>query len=181
MEVGGVGYLVQVAPGAPGLPAELGVPVFLHVHMHVRDDAIILYGFPDREMRLAFEALIATHGIGPSVAMSILGVHTPGALRRIVAAGDADALTLVPGIGKKTAARLLLELKAKLDVDDLDVDAADLDLVAANGSARGEVRAALAGLGYGPEEVRDAVRELPDDGAVGELLRAALKHLAAAR
>lgn len=180
VEVGGVGYRVQVSPGAPGLPAELGSPIFLHVHTHVRDDAIVLYGFPDRDARACFEALIATHGIGPAVALNILSVHTPSALSRIVAMADADALTLVPGIGKKTAARLLLELKAKLDVDDLDVDGAPVDL-AANGSVRGEVRAALAGLGYGPDEVRDAVRDLPDDGAVADLLRHALKQLASMR
>ena len=179
VEVGGVGYRVQVSPGAPGLPGELGAPVFLHIHTHVRDDAIVLYGFPDRDTRACFEALIATHGIGPAVALNILSVHSPSALQRIVGTGDADALTLVPGIGKKTAARLLLELKVKLDVDDLD--GGDVDLGAPNGSARGEVRAALAGLGYGPEEVRDAVRELPDEGPVGELLRHALKHLASVR
>jgi len=176
VEVGGVGYRVQVSPGLPG---ELGAPVFLHIHTHVRDDAIVLYGFPDRDTRACFEALIATHGIGPAVALNILSVHSPSALQRIVGTGDADALTLVPGIGKKTAARLLLELKVKLDVDDLD--GGDVDLGAPNGSARGEVRAALAGLGYGPEEVRDAVRELPDEGPVGELLRHALKHLASVR
>jgi Holliday junction DNA helicase RuvA len=181
VEVGGVGYRVHVSPGTPGLPAELGGPVFLHIHTHVRDDAIVLYGFPDRDTRACFEALIATHGIGPAVALNILSVHSPGALQRIVASGDGDALILVPGIGKKTAARLLLELKVSLDVDNLDLDGAEVDLAAANGSARGEVRAALAGLGYGPEEVRAAVRELPDDGAVGDLLRAALKHMAAAR
>ncbi len=181
VEVGGVGYRVQVSPGAPGLPAELGAPLFLHVHTHVRDDAIILYGFPDRDTRACFEALIATHGIGPAVALNILSVHSPSALQRIVGSGDAESLTLVPGIGKKTAARLLLELKAKLDVDDLDLDGGDVGTAGANGSPRGEVRAALAGLGYGPDEVRDAVRDLPEEGPVGDLLRHALKHLASVR
>ena len=181
VEVGGVGYRVHVAAAGSGVRAELGSPVFLHVYTHVRDDAIVLYGFPDRAARACFEALIATHGIGPAVALNILSVHSPTALTRIVANADADALTLVPGIGKKTAARLLLELKAKLDLDDFDLDGAEVDLGAVNGSARNEVRAALAALGYGPDEVRDAIRELPDEGAVGDLLRAALKHLAAAR
>lgn len=181
VEVGGVGYRVQVSPGEPGLPAELGAPVFLHVHTHVRDDAIVLYGFADRDTRACFEALIATHGIGPAVALNILSVHSPRALQRIVGSGDAEALTLVPGIGKKTAARLILELKAKLDIDDLDLTTTAAERAGANGDGRSEVRAALAGLGYAPDEVREAVRELPDDGPVGDLLRAALKHLAAAR
>ena len=182
VEAAGVGYRVLVPSGAHALLGELGNQIFLHVHTHVRDDAIVLYGFPTRDERACFEALIGTHGVGPSVALAILSVHSPSALRRAVATDDADALTLVPGIGKKTAARLLLELKPRLGgVDD------DLDLVAVGASAdaapsaRGEVRAALAGLGYAAEEVREAVRHLPDEGSVEDLLRLALKHLAVAR
>jgi holliday junction DNA helicase RuvA len=183
VEVAGVGYRVQVPTSAHGVLGDLGAPVFLHVHTHVREDALVLYGFPSRDERACFEALIGTHGVGPSVAMAILSVHSPAALRRAVASDDTDALTLVPGIGKKTAARLLLELKTRLDVGD-DVD---LEIVASGGrtvggtSARSEVRAALAGLGYGADEVRDAVRELPDEGEVEVLLRSALRQLAAAR
>ena len=184
VEVSGVGYRVQVPTSAHGVVGDLGSPVFLHVHTHVREDALVLYGFPTRDERACFEALLGTHGVGPSVALAILSVHSPAALRRAVAADDAAALTLVPGIGKKTAARLLLELKTRLDVDD---DLADLEIVASGGrtvggtSPRSEVRAALAGLGYGADEVRDAVRELPDDGEVEVLLRSALRQLAAAR
>lgn len=179
VEVGGVGYRVTVPASAHGRLGEPGSPVFLHVHTHVREDALILYGFPSREEMGCFETLIGTRGIGPSAALAILGVHSPAALRRAIATEDADALTLVPGIGKKTAARLLLELKASFDSDDSEID---LVPVGANGAgSHAEVKAALAGLGYSADEVREAVRALPEDGAVEELLRSALRQLAGAR
>lgn len=179
VEVGGVGYRVTVTPSVLGT-AELGGPVFLHVHTHVREDALVLFGFAARDERACFEALLGAHGVGPSLAMAILSALSPAALQRALLADDVDALTAVPGVGKKTAARLLIELKAKLDLD------LDVDLVAVGGgttpaSARSEVRAALAGLGYGPDEVREAIRELPDDGPVEDLLKTALQQLATVR
>ncbi len=183
VEVGGVGYRVQVPTSAHGLLGELGSPVFLHVHTHVREDALVLYGFPSADERVAFEALLGTHGIGPAVALNILSVHSPPALRRAVATDDVDGLMLVPGIGKKTAARLLLELKSRLDID-LPSETAFV-VVGSDGdtgpSARNEVRNALAALGYGIDEVREAVRSLPEDGTVEDLLRSALRQLAVAR
>ncbi len=180
VEVGGVGYRAVVPSGAAGMLDDVGSPVFLHVHTHVREDAIVLYGFPTRDERVCFEALIGAHGVGPSVALALLSVHTPVALRRAVAADDVGALTLVPGIGPKTATRLLVELKSRLDADE-----PALAVVGRPGGepapARQEVRAALVGLGYGPDEIRRAVAGLPDEGTVEGLLRRALKDLAAAR
>jgi Holliday junction DNA helicase RuvA len=181
---GGVGYRVQVPTSAHHVLGELGSPVFLHVHTHVREDALVLYGFPTADERVAFEALLGTHGIGPAVALNILSVHSPIALRRAVAADDVDALTLVPGIGKKTAARLLLELKSRLSLDDLPSETSFVVVgSAADGgpTPRNEVRNALAALGYGVDEVREAVRSLPEDGSVEDLLRTALRQLAVAR
>jgi len=183
VEVGGVGYRVQVPTSAHGRLGELGSPVFLHVHTHVREDALVLYGFPTADERVAFEALISTHGIGPAVALNILSVHSPVALRRAVASDDVDALTLVPGIGKKTAARLLLELKSRLSLDDLPSETSFVVVGSAadtGPTARNEVRNALAALGYGVDEVREAVRTLPEDGTVEDLLRTALRQLAVA-
>jgi Holliday junction DNA helicase RuvA len=179
VEVGGVGYRVQVPTSAHRVLGELGSPVFLHVHTHVREDALVLYGFSTADERVAFEALLGTHGIGPAVALAILSVHSPAALARAVASDDVDALTLVPGIGKKTAARLLLELKSRLDLPS-DTDFTVVTSAAAEASPRNEVRNALASLGYGVEEVREAVRTLPEEGAVEDLLRAALRQLAVA-
>ena len=179
VEVGGVGYRVQVPTSAHRVLGDLGSPVFLHVHTHVREDALVLYGFSTADERVAFEALLGTHGIGPAVALAILSVHSPAALARAVAADDVDALTLVPGIGKKTAARLLLELKSRLDLPS-DVDFTVVTSASAEASPRNEVRNALAALGYGVEEVREAVRTLPEEGAVEDLLRSALRQLAVA-
>jgi Holliday junction DNA helicase RuvA len=183
LEVGGVGYRLSVPTGTLAL-AEPTAPLFLHVHTHVREDAIVLYGFATRDERVCFEALITVHGVGPALALALLSTHGPGPLRRIVLNGDAGALTLVPGVGQKTATRLLLELKAKLDPPDADGDLAvvgGMNGSAAGPSPRVEVRAALAGLGYAAEEVRDALRDLPADGEVADLLRLALRQLAGAR
>ena len=187
VEVGGVGYRVMVPGGALVRFGELGAQVFVHVHTHVREDAIVLYGFAAREERACFELLIGTHGVGPAVALALLSVHSPAALRRAVAMEDSDALCLVPGIGKKTASRLLVELKSRLDLD-LDLDEPALAVVGGTGgampasaAARQDVRAALVGLGYGHEEVRDALAVLPADGAAPDLLRVALRQLARSR
>ena len=183
VEAGGVGYRVTCAASTVGAVGELGAPVFLHVHTHVREDAIVLFGFATRDERACFEALLGAHGVGPSLALAILSAHSPSSLRRALASDDVDALTMVPGVGKKTAARLLIELKSRLDVDGEDDAALAAVASAANGagSARAEVRAALAGLGYGPDEVREATRELTDDGPVEDLLRTALRQLAGVR
>jgi holliday junction DNA helicase RuvA len=187
VEVGGVGYVALVPSGTLARLGEPGREVHLHVSTQVRDDAITLYGFSTRDERVCFEALLAAQGVGPALALAVLSVHGPDALRRALAEDDVDALCLVPGVGKKTAARVLLDLKARLSGSEPDVGA----VVAASGdgngagpvppSPRSEVRAALASLGYGPDEVREAVRELPDEGEVGALVKSALSRLGAAR
>jgi len=173
VEVGGVGYRVNVPVRAFSALA-VGAPAFLFTHLHVRDDAMVLFGFPTRDERDTFEALIAVNGVGPKLALAMLSVHTPGALRRALVDDDLDALCLVPGVGKRTAQRLLVDLKARLAVPDVDLTPS-----AANGtsSARAEVREALAALGYGADEARDAMAQLPEDGSVESLLRDALKLL----
>jgi len=181
VEVGGVGYRVAVPTGTLGVVGELGAQVFLHVHTAVREDAIVLYGFSTREERVCFEALVAAHGVGPALALAILSVHSPAALRRAVVNDDVDALTEVPGVGRKTAARLVLELKSHLDLPDYASGLPSPGGGLGEAAAQAEVRAALAGLGYGADGVRDAVRDLPEDGSVEDLLRAALRTLAAAR
>ena len=175
VEVGGVGYLVSVSPRT--LPElEPTTTVFLYVHHHIREDGQTLYGFAERDERATFQTLIATHGVGPALAMAILATHPPAALVDIVAAGDLGALTLVPGVGRKTAERLLVELRNRLSVPVLDPVGAP-----AGASAIGDVREALTGLGYQPEEIREAFRELPADGDAPTLLRDALKLLGARR
>jgi holliday junction DNA helicase RuvA len=176
VEVGGVGYRVLVPLSAvPSLHP--GAPAFLFTHLHVREDAMVLYGFPTRDERDTFEALIGATGVGPKLALAILSVHVPVALRRCLAEDDLDALTLVPGVGKRTAQRLLVELKSRLEVPDLDLGVTPS---VANG-ARSEVREALTGLGYSADEVRDALGQLSNDEEVEVLLRDALRLLAGTR
>ncbi|MDQ1381555.1 MAG: holliday junction helicase RuvA [Actinomycetota bacterium] len=174
VEAAGIGYRVLVPVSA--VPAlEPGAHVFLFTHQHVRDDALILFGFPTRDERDTFEALITASGVGPKLALAILSVHSPSSLRRCLAEDDLDSLVSVPGVGKRTAQRLLVDLKARLSVP-------DIDLTAVRGSTppsvRGEVRDALVGLGYGNDEVREVFGQLGEDGTVEELLRDALRLLA---
>jgi Holliday junction DNA helicase RuvA len=173
VEVGGVGYRVLV-PSSAIAALQPGAHAFLFTHLHVRDDAMVLYGFPTRDERDTFEVLIGASGVGPKLALAMLSVHSPTSLRRAVVDADLDALTLVPGVGKRTAQKLLVELQSRLEVPDLDLAGAEVD----RSSSRAEVRAALAELGYGPDEVRGALADLDGDRPAEDLLRAALKRLA---
>ncbi len=188
LEVGGVGYRVTVPPATLAHLGERGATALVHTHLAVREDSLTLYGFASRDERDCFEALIGAHGVGPALALAILSVHGPASLRQALADGDLDALCLVPGVGRKTAARLMIELKSRLDLPD------DADMAAAaagsnghdghgNGSAstRAEVRAALGALGYEADEVHHALRDLPAEGGVEDLLRQALRLLGARR
>jgi Holliday junction DNA helicase RuvA len=185
VEVAGVGYRVVTAPTTTIGLGELGAEVFVWVHHHVREDAETLYGFASRDERTTFEALLGAHGVGPSLALAILSVHAPVELSRILLEDDVAALCLVPGVGKKTAARLLVELKSRLDIPE---SALQPVTTGSNGSSAGaidtvraDVRSALAGLGYSPDEIRAATTDLPADGDAAELLRTALAHLARGR
>jgi Holliday junction DNA helicase RuvA len=182
VEVAGVGYRVIVTPATVVAIGLVGDEVFLHVHHHVREDAQLLYGFPTRDERVCFDARIGAHGVGPALALAILSVHSPESLRRTLLDDDIASLCLVPGVGRKTAARLLVELKERLAVPDLDLTPAAGGPVATRmPSVRADVRDALAGLGYSPEEVREALADLPDEGDVSLLLKQALQRLALAR
>ena len=185
VEVAGIGYRVTVAPSTVVQLGEPGADVFLYIHHHLREDAQTLYGFPTRDERVCFEALLGAHGVGPSLALGILSVHAPGALRQVLLDDDLAALCLVPGVGKKTASRLLVELKSRLEVPELDlpspgqeVTGADPDGRPAVVAARSDVRDALAGLGYQPDEVLEVLRDLPDSSDTSALLKDALQRLA---
>jgi Holliday junction DNA helicase RuvA len=176
LEVGGVGYLVTVTPRTLA-ELEPTTSAFLYVHHHIREDAQTLFGFPTRDERATFDVLIATHGVGPSLAMAILATHSPAALVDIVANADLASLTLVPGVGKKTAERLLVELKSRLDVPILE----SVSVAGGGSSAVADVREALSGLGYGTDEIREVLRDLPAGAEAADLLRDALKVLGAKR
>lgn len=177
VEVGGVGYRVAVTTGTAAGLGPSGAQVFFYVHTHVREDAIVLYGFAHDDERRCFEALLGAHGVGPALALAVLSTLSPAALSTAVLEDDVDTLCAVPGVGRKTAARLLIDLKSRLDLPDLS-GTGPLGGEAGR-SARSEARATLAELGYGPEEIRRAVEGLGEDLGVEEMLRLALRELAA--
>jgi Holliday junction DNA helicase RuvA len=175
IETNGIGYFVHVTPRTLG-ELEPTTTAFVYIHHHVREDAQTLYGFLDRDERRCFEILIATHGVGPTMAMMILATHSPRALVDIVAGSDIAALTLVSGVGKKTAERLLIELKNRLHLNILEGSNT------INGpSSVGDVRDALSGLGYSTEEIRDVLREVSVSNDSESMLREALNMLGARR
>ena len=188
VEVGGIGMSVQCAPNTlSGL--RVGEHARLATSLVVREDSLTLYGFADDDERQVFELLQTASGVGPRLAQAMLAVHSPDGLRRAVAHGDEKALTAVPGIGKKGAQRLLLELKDRLG-EPLGLAAAQTGR-AAEASWRDQLHAALMGLGYATREADEAVDAVTPqaeaavaDGAappVPQLLRAALQTLNRAR
>ena len=181
IDVSGVGYRVAVTPAtAVALMTNRTVEATLFIHTHVREDAIVLYGFVHDDERRCFEVLLGSHGVGPSLALGIMAVLSPASLSTAVLEDDLDTLCTVPGVGRKTAARLLIELKSRLDLPDLSLERSGTASVggASSRTSRSEARAALTELGYAPEEIRGALDGLRDDVGVEEMLRLALRELA---
>lgn len=173
IEVGGVGYRVFLTPKTAATLPRTG-EVLIHTVTYVREDTLALYGFATAAERHAFEVLLGATGVGPKLALAVLGTHAPDALWQAVRAGDADALTRVPGVGRKGAARLMLELKGRIGDDDVDLPSEQATPVTT------EVREALAALGYAPAEIRQAIETLPADASsrtTQELLKLALRTL----
>ncbi|MGW3498100.1 Holliday junction branch migration protein RuvA [Streptomyces sp. NPDC001020] len=179
VEVGGIGIAVQCTPNTlSGL--RTGQPAKLATSLVVREDSLTLYGFADDDERQVFELLQTASGVGPRLAQSMLAVHSPDALRRAVASGDEKALTAVPGIGKKGAQKLLLELKDRLGEP---VGAPAVGTPVTSGW-RDQLHAALIGLGYATREAEEAVAAVTPQAEaaagtpqVGTLLKAALRTL----
>ena len=168
--VGGVGIRVQMP--TPDL-ARLEGEVTVHTVLQIREEEVHVYGFATTRGRELFNALRSVQGVGPKVALAILSFHPIESLERAIAGGDADALSLVSGVGKKTAGRIVLELREKFGV------AAEV-AAAPSGSALAEVREALKGMGFSVQEIQDVLTTLPQDGDAPTLLRHALKSLGSA-
>ena len=170
VSVEGVGYDVLVPTSTAGKLPPVGGKARLHTRMNVRDDSIVLYGFATQDERGLFDLLVTVTGVGPKVALSFLSVLAPDALRRAVAAGDVAALTLVPGVGKKVAQRVLLDLRDKLGGEGVTFEGPLAD-----------VREALLALGLSAQEASEAIGGLAGNGEgerpVEELLREALRHV----
>ncbi|KUO18557.1 Holliday junction branch migration protein RuvA [Streptomyces dysideae] len=183
VEVGGIGIAVQCTPNTlSGL--RMGQQTKLATSLVVREDSLTLYGFADDDERQTFELLQTASGVGPRLAQAMLAVHTPDTLRRAVSTGDEKALTAVPGIGKKGAQKLLIELKDRLG-EPLGAPAVG---TAVTSGWRDQLHAALIGLGYATREADEAVAAVAPQAEaaegtpqVGHLLRAALQTLNRAR
>jgi len=172
IDVQGIGYEIAVTPRTlAGLPA-VGEEVVLHTHLHVREDQLALFGFDAAADKELFSTLLGVSGVGPRVAMAILGTLSYDQLRLAVVSDDVAALTQVPGIGQRSAQKLLLELKPKFDGADVQWESS---------GPVAEVREALVGLGYAPDEIRGTLATMPVDLPVEEMLRRCLRELGKAR
>lgn len=172
VDVGGVGYEVDVPMSTfCNLPAE-GSEITLLTHFIVREDAQILYGFATAAERQTFRALIRISGVGPRIALAVLSGMSTQDLADAVEQGNATLLTRVPGIGKKTADRLVLELKGKLAGNAFALAGG------AASAAQADILSALMALGYSEREAQASVRALPAEVTVSEGIRLALKALA---
>ncbi|OGR07481.1 MAG: Holliday junction DNA helicase RuvA [Deltaproteobacteria bacterium RIFOXYD12_FULL_50_9] len=190
VDVGGVGYEVYFSASNFERLPDLGHPVFLHIHTHVREDAIILFGFLELDEKEMFLLLTSVSGIGPKLALTILAGIEPAELCRTLMAEDVYRLTKLPGIGKKTAERLCLELKDKVQKLSVGNDGgavvASLRRVDPEDPFSADVISALTNLGYTPLRAREAVlavrRQNTDEVykamSLEELLRYALRSLA---
>jgi Holliday junction DNA helicase RuvA len=157
--VGGVGLRVRVPKSALEVAANTGAEVLLYTHLILREDEISLYGFIAEDERAAFEVLIGVSGVGPRTALAVLSTLTVDQLRNAVRRGEPEMLTRVPGIGKKTAEKMLFELKDKLGgpVDEL----AELSAIT---DVDSDVMAALTAMGFSIVEAQTAVQRIPRDG-----------------
>jgi holliday junction DNA helicase RuvA len=185
IEVGGVGMRVQCTPGTlatlrPGEPAQVATSLV------VREDSLTLYGFSSEDERNVFELLQTASGVGPRLALAMLAVHAPDALRRAVATEDLGALTMVPGVGKKGAQRIVLEMKDRLGPPGDSGDGRPAKAMPRVPSWRDQVQSGLINLGWPARDADQAIAALEDEGAVGAdgdavdvatVLRAALRKL----
>lgn len=183
IDVGGVGYGVFMSGQAMGRLPAVGNEVKIHTYLNVKEDAMQLYGFLSRDDLTVFKLLIGVNGIGPKGGLGILAALSPDDLRFAVLSGDVKAICAAPGIGKKTAEKLILELKDKLNLEDtLDRIASEAGSVAGTESQsqiQSEAVQALVALGYGSTEALRAVRQVETEESMEteDVLKLALKYM----
>lgn len=170
VDVSGVGFRVRIPSSTLEMLGMEGSSAELFTHLHVREDDLALYGFATEDELALFELLLGVSGIGPKAALGVLSSATPNTVRAAIAQGNLDVLTGIPGIGKKMAQRLVLELKSKIDLTEAELgEVSPLDQ---------EVVAALVNLGYSAAEAQRAARAVPpSEKVVEDRIRAALRYL----
>lgn len=184
VEVGGVGLAVSCSPGTLAR-LRVGEAARLSTSLVVREDSLTLYGFADDDERGLFELLQTANGVGPKLAQTILGVYPPREVRRAIASGDYPALTKVPGIGRKGAEKIVVELRDRVGSIDGGDGSAALAGVTAIAPWKDQVLHALAGLGFSGKEAAEAIdavaAESDDNPEVPVILRRAIQRLGRAR
>jgi Holliday junction DNA helicase RuvA len=182
VDVNGTGYRVVVPLTTFYELPEIGLPVIIHIHTHVREDAINLYGFHAQEEREVFQLLISVSGIGPKLAINILSGIAAGELLRAITEEDLKRLTGIPGVGRKTAERMVLELKEKGVKLGREVSTVGTAAVKTGDQVKDDALSALVNLGYKGSAVKDVVdrimREAPETPSLDHLLKQALRVLA---
>src|SRR3954452_18060078 len=172
INVGGVFYRVAMPGTAIASLGRIGDKVRVHTYMYVREDQLALYGGTSEQQLSLFESLLGVTGIGPKVALSILSAMQPEALQDAISSGDVDLLTRIPGVGRKTASLLVLQLKGKMNL-------ATAAGIVGNATAANEVVEALSGLGYSVGEIQAALSGLPqgEELSTEDMIMFALKRL----
>ncbi|MGB9736946.1 Holliday junction branch migration protein RuvA [Chloroflexus sp.] len=177
VETGGIGFLIYAPRSTLSAVGTVGSDIFLHTVLIVREDALTLYGFSDNAQRNLFEQLIGVSGVGPKLALSLLSSGTPDEVRSMIAGGDVARLARVPGIGKKTAERIVLELRGKIDFRQLTASGST-----SVSTLDRELSEILVSLGYSAAEAAAAIASLPSDAppTLEERLRLALRYFGSA-
>lgn len=177
----GIGFRVFVSDTSSLLTKREGDELEVYTYMQVKEDGMALYGFADTEGLALFEQLITVKGVGPKAGLAIMSLGTPNQIKAVISGGDAASIAMAPGIGKKTAERVILELKDKVSALPLEGDdlAAGIAPAAAPGSGeRGEAVIALTTLGYSKKEAEAAVASVPEEGlSAEEYVKKSLKFL----
>ncbi|GAA0686837.1 Holliday junction branch migration protein RuvA [Marinobacterium maritimum] len=188
LDVNGVGYEVEASMNTFYKLPELGAEIGLHTHFVVREDAQLLYGFADQQEKLLFRSLIKVNGVGPKMALAILSGISSEEFIRSVHNEDSTALVRVPGVGKKTAERLIVEMKDRLSLlqlptlTELELSSGNLPVAeVASTDCRAEAESALVALGYKPQQatraIEQAAKVVGDAAVTEELIRQALKTM----
>ena len=177
LDVGGVGYRASASLATLRALPSLGEECVIHTRMVVREDAMLLFGFATKEERGAFDALTAVSKVGPKLALAVLSSMSPADIAEAVARGDVLKFSSVPGLGRKSAERLVLELKGK----DIAVFAPEPAISAGGGGPYMEAREALTGLGYSLEEAETALNSIPPQETVEKYIKEALRQIGSRR
>ncbi len=177
LEVGGVGYRASASLTTLRALPSLGEECVIHTHMVVREDAMLLFGFATKEERAAFDSLTAVSKVGPKLALAVLSSMSPPEIVEAVARGDVLTFAAVPGLGRKSAERLVLELKGK----DIAVFAPEPAVAGDGGGPYLEAREALTSLGYSLEEAEHSLKSIPPQDTVEKYIKEALRRIGSRR